>query len=125
MIIGIGCDVVDHTTTNFLNWPKRPSKIQRIFTEAELALSSDSDETKFLSGRFAAKEAVLKSIGTGIDDNISLRDVEILKDDSGRPKIVIEGDLKRAVEEMKITRWHISISHTESTSTAFVIAECE
>ena len=98
-------------------------KIQRIFTQLELSLLTEINKTKFLSGRYAAKEAVLKSIGTGIEDGFSLKEIEILKDDSGRPQVKITGNLKLIIERLKITNWHISITHTETSSIAFVIAE--
>lgn len=123
MIIGIGCDTVDHKVTEALDWPSLPKKINRIFTQLELSLLTESNRLKFLSGRFAAKEAALKSIGTGIEDGISLKEIEILRDDFGRPQIKLTGDLKQIADKMKITNWHISISHTESTSMAYVIAE--
>ena len=123
MIVGIGCDIVDHVVTESLGWPSLPKKIQRIFTELELSLLTEINKTKFLSGRYAAKEAVLKSIGTGIEDGFSLKEIEILKDDSGRPQVKVTGNLKQIIERLKITNWHISISHTETSSIAFVIAE--
>lgn len=115
--------MVDHGITESLGWPLLPKKIHRIFTPPELSLLTDSNKTKFLSGRFAAKEAVLKSIGTGIEDGISFKEIEILRDDSGRPVIKVVGNLKRITDHLKITSWHISISHTETSSIAYVIAE--
>jgi holo-[acyl-carrier protein] synthase len=124
MIVGIGCDIVDHAITDSLGWPQLPKKLQRVFTQSELELLNiESNNTKFLSGRFAAKEAVLKSIGTGIEDGFSLKEIQILKDDSGRANVKVTGKLKKLSERLRITAWHISISHTETTSIAYVIAE--
>lgn len=125
MIFGIGCDIVEHATTESLGWAQLPEKIQRVFTKSELELlSKGSNNTKFLSGRFAAKEAVLKAIGIGIEDGFSLKEIQILKDNSGRPNVKLTGNLKKISDQLRITDWHISISHTETISMAYVVAEC-
>src|SRR5687768_11837672 len=100
MIIGIGCDIVEPATTESLGWAQLPKKIQRVFTTSELELlNKGSNNTKFLSGRFAAKEAVLKSIGIGIEDGFSLKEIQILKDNLGRPTVNVTGNLKKISDQ--------------------------
>jgi holo-[acyl-carrier protein] synthase len=123
MIIGIGCDVVDHNTTKNLSWADNLQKLQRIFSSREMALFEIQKTDRFISGRFAGKEAVLKCLGTGMRDGLSLKDVEILQTDAGQPVIHIEGETQKLARRMGITNWHISISHTSHNSTAFVVAE--
>ena len=123
MIIGIGCDVVEHDTTRDLGWSSNPVRLQRIFSTQELAMLDDHKTDRFLSGRFAAKEAVLKCLGTGMKDGISLKDVQILQTEAGRPIIQIEGETQKLALQMGIANWHISISHSSHNSTAFVVAE--
>jgi holo-[acyl-carrier protein] synthase len=123
MIIGIGCDVVDHNTTKKLGWISKTHMLNRIFSMGELELFQIQKTDRFLSGRYAAKEAVLKCLGTGIRDGISLTDVQILQVRSGQPIVQIDGEVEKVARQMGIVSWHVSISHTSHSSTAFVIAE--
>jgi holo-[acyl-carrier protein] synthase len=125
MIIGIGCDIVEHSVTEQLKWHLDLKTRQRFFSLQEIDLHRNriNASVKFLSGRFAAKEAVLKCIGTGMEDGISLTDIEILSDKRGKPTIILKGDIKNISEEIGINLWHVSITHSSSCSMAFVIAE--
>jgi holo-[acyl-carrier protein] synthase len=123
MIIGIGCDIVEHLTTDLLEWESNDNVLKRIFSVQELELYQSQRNKNFISGRFAAKEAVLKCLGTGMKDGIALPDIQILKTDAGKPTIQIEGEVKRIAEQIGIKSWHISISHTTHSSIAFVVAE--
>lgn len=99
--------------------------MQKIFSAKELELFQTHKTDRFISGRFAAKEAVIKCLGTGMKDGIALTDIQILQTDAGKPVIQIEGEVKRIAQQLGIVSWHISISHTTYSSTAFVIAESE
>lgn len=123
MIIGIGCDVVNHNLTQNLGWLSNSPTVRRVFSPKELELLKANNSVRFISGRFAAKEAILKCLGTGMKDGISLTDIEIFQSDAGQPIIHIKGEVEKIAIRMGIVSWHISISHTDNTSTAFVIAE--
>ncbi|WDZ99694.1 holo-ACP synthase [Mucilaginibacter sp. SJ] len=125
MIVGIGCDVVDHLMTRKLNWSTNFRVQKRIFSvkEIDLSLSHDHKTDRFFSGRFAVKEAVLKCLGTGMRDGIALTDIQVLQTVTGQPFIEIEGEIKRISEQMGIVNWHVSISHTDNSTCAFVVAE--
>lgn len=125
MIIGVGCDIVGHSLTVKLKWHSNQKARVRLFSAKELKLlpRKISLQVQFLSGRFAVKEAVLKCLGTGIIDGISLREIETLKDKRNRPIIVLNGRVKKMAIEKKISHWHVSISHTDLHSIALVIAE--
>ncbi len=123
MIIGIGCDSVNHNITKKLDWEFDTETLKRFFSLKELALYETKKSVKFLSGRFAAKEASLKCLGTGISDGLSLTDIEILQLENGKPIIVVHGSVREAADKMGITTWHVSITHTVDSSMAFVIAE--
>ena len=123
MIIGIGCDIVDHQITKTLNWESDAQTLQRFFTAKELSLYSKSKAIRFLAGRFAAKEALLKSLGTGICDGLSLTEIQILQLENGSPIVQIEGAVKESADKLGVTKWHVTISHTSVSSAAFVIAE--
>lgn len=122
MIIGIGCDVVEHSLTDRLNWHTKKSAQKRVFSDKELSICKRNNAIKFLSGRYAAKEAILKSLGIGMIDGIKLSDIEILQSELGAPIITLKGTVKKISDNLGISVWHVSISHTKTSSTAFVLA---
>ena len=95
MIIGVGCDIAEHDITEALNWQSDSNILKRVFSQAELTLYENQKNKEFLVGRFAAKEAVLKCLGTGMQDGISLTDVQILQRESGKPIIEVQGEVKK------------------------------
>lgn len=120
MIYNIGCDIVEHKKSRELDWEVSPPVLQRIFSNEELEISST---IAFLSGRFAGKEAILKCLGMGMQDGIALTDIQILQSDLGSPVINLSGYVKKIADEIGITSWSISISHSDQYSIAFVISE--
>jgi holo-[acyl-carrier protein] synthase len=123
MIIGIGCDIVNHERVEKLNWSSDADVQQRILSDAEYLLYQEAKDVKFIAGRFAAKEAVVKCLGTGMEDGISLTNIQILQTTTGAPQIVITGPETEMIKQKGIESWHISISHTVGFSIAVVIAE--
>ena len=110
--------------------PKRIEKVyknfgskflRRIFTENEIADIEKSLSKKYgsfhrIAGRFAAKEAIAKAIGTGIGKNLSFLDIEITHNDKGAPIV----SLKKSKKKVQVT-----ISHEKSMAIAFAIAQDE
>lgn len=125
MIIGIGCDIVEHKITKTIDWANNLANLSRVFSAHELRFYHIDKTDRFISGRFAAKEAVLKCLGTGMRDGIALTDIHILRDEFGKPIIQIEGEVKKLALQLGVAYWHISITHTSDSSTALVIAECQ
>lgn len=123
MIIGIGSDIVEHNTILKLRWDVAVDLQKRVFSPKELGLYAMSPTLNFLAGRFAVKEAVLKCLGTGMEDGISLTDIQTLKSKNGSPILKIEGETKKIADKMKIDSWHVTLSHSSNLSLAFVIAE--
>lgn len=123
MIVGIGCDIVEHQVCRILNWENDIEILKRIFSQAEIDIYKLKYDLKFLAGRFAAKEAILKCLGTGMIDGISLIEIEILQTMDKKPIVILSGKTKEVTERLKISYWHISISHTSTFSTAYVVAE--
>lgn len=123
MIAGVGCDIVEHELTSKLGWDKNPALLSRIFCEQERDQIRPGRDIKFLSGRFAAKEAILKSLGTAMEDGISLTEILVLKDEKGKPVVVLNGELKKIAQDMGISAIHLSISHSNNYSIAYAIAE--
>ncbi|UBZ08623.1 holo-ACP synthase [Salegentibacter mishustinae] len=123
MIIGIGCDIVEHSNFEKLGWVNDDNTLRRIFSKNEIAISPRVNIERYYSSRFAAKEAILKCLGTGMEDGLSLKNIEITKSHTGLPCVLLSGQVEKISISKRITNWHISISHTTSSSTVFVIAE--
>ncbi|MCC6300617.1 MAG: holo-ACP synthase [Anaerolineales bacterium] len=92
--------------------------LERIYTPAELKQCGKRAES--LAGRFAAKEAVAKALGSGIGD-ITWKEMEILGDENNAPALTLHGVAKRKAEALGLTQWSVSISHSQSHSVAFVV----
>ena len=124
MIIGIGIDLVE--CGRFLDWSA--FKKQRIFTKKELeyAENDNANSEKHLANFWAAREAFLKSIGTGFGDDIAFSDVSVVHNDSGRPELLITGGAKSALKELAGTtdvNIHLSITDQDDYCAAMVVVE--
>ena len=131
MIFGIGTDLIEieRVRAAYLRFGERFA--QRILGERELERyhqrRSRSDERgiKYLATRFAAKEAVSKSLGLGMRRPMTWRAVEIVNDASGRPVAFIgSAELRKFVERHRL-RLHVSVSDERGFATAYAIAEVE
>lgn len=98
--------------------------LSRVFTDAERTYCDASQKRRIehYAARFAAKEAALKAIGTGWRNGIAWTDVEVLKQPTGRPLLRVHGKVAELAAQQHITRWLVSLSHTESHAIASVIA---
>ncbi len=125
MIVGIGCDVVDHMSGKLLKWETDITILKRLLSSTEIKLfnSYKRNKIRFVAGRFAGKEAVLKCLGTGMQDGISLTEIKIIQTSNGQPSVKLSGEVQKIANLLKINTWHISITHSRSTSIAFAIAE--
>jgi holo-[acyl-carrier protein] synthase len=90
----------------------------RIYTEAEL---EQSREAEFLAGRFAAKEAVAKALGTGIGA-VGWKEIEVLGDEQHAPGLRLHGAARILGQQLGLTTWSVSISHSMSHAVAFAVA---
>jgi len=122
-IIGHGIDLVETARIGRLLENHGPAFLQRCFTarEQEYCAKNPKRYAEHLAGRFAAKEAVLKVLGTGWRGAIAWTDIEVIKDDSGQPHIELAGECARIAAKLGIVRWHISISHIETHAMASAI----
>lgn len=93
--------------------------LERVFTPAELEHCGKRSES--LAGRFAAKEAVAKALGSGIGD-VSWTEIEVLGDEQNAPILKLYGAAERKAQELGLMNWSVSISHSQSHSVAFVVA---
>ena len=93
--------------------------LERVFTPAELEYCGKRAES--LAGRFAAKEAVAKALGSGIGD-VTWKEIEILGDEQNAPQLILHGAAQSKARELGLTTWSVSISHSQSHSVALVVA---
>jgi len=100
--------------------------LQRLLTEAEIAyVHRYKDPVPSMAGRFAAKEAILKVLGTGWRGQIAWRDMEITNDAHGQPSVTLTGESRRVADRLGITRILISISHTNNYAVASALGVAE
>lgn len=93
--------------------------LKRIFTAREL--DEVGQNTASLAARFAAKEAVSKALGTGIGP-VNWREIEILRGPARQPVLMLHGAAQRLADELRLTSWSLSLSHTATHAIAMVVA---
>jgi holo-[acyl-carrier protein] synthase len=122
-ILGHGIDIVETARIQQLVENHGHHFLDRVFTPREQTYCARNPKRYFehLAGRFAAKEAVLKVLGTGWRGGIAWTDIEILPEPSGQPKITLTGESLNIASQLGIARWHVSISHIETHATASAI----
>ncbi|MDA0836415.1 MAG: holo-ACP synthase [Planctomycetota bacterium] len=124
MIIGCGIDIVELERIKDLIDRHGGRATKKIFTDAEIEYCQGKKKYwQHFAGRFAAKEAVAKALGTGIQDGIAFRDIEVTLGDLGAPKIVLTGGAEKRANELGVVKIHLSISHGEDYAVAQAIAE--
>lgn len=119
MILGVGVDIVENERLGVLLKKYSEDKLKKIFTERELSIKN----AHRLSGRFAAKEALGKALGTGLGKKIWFNEIEIENEFSGKPQFIINDKLETMLKQIGCQRIHLSISHEKNYSVAMVIIE--
>lgn len=121
-LIGIGIDLVDIERFR-RSLERTPTLRDRIFTEEELAYAgARADPAPSLAARFAAREAMMKSLGLGLGA-FGFHDVWVVRADSGEPTLAVTGTAERLAVEAGVGRWHLSLTHSATTAGAYVVAE--
>ena len=123
MIFGIGTDLLEiERMVKALE--RTPGLAKRILTPNELdQFNRSSQPARFLAKRFAAKEAAVKALGTGIGRGISWQHLEITHDHWGKPAFLLSGGAKQRADELAISSVHLSYSDEQAYIVAFVVAE--
>jgi holo-[acyl-carrier protein] synthase len=103
--------VLDRYGQRFLN---------RIFTPGEIEYCRGRAPN--LAGRFAAKEATMKALGTGVR-GVSWKDIEVVRADSGAPSVKLHGRAEKRAERLQVTEISVSISHSREYAVAFVVTQ--
>jgi len=126
MIIGIGIDLVEVSRVKLAisRWGLRFEG--RIFTEKELCYcNSKKDKAQRMACRFAAKEALLKALGTGWRDGINWKEIEITNDKLGKPIISLSGKAEEISEQLGVKDILLSITSTDNYGIAQVVLVSE
>jgi len=123
-IIGLGFDATDIPRVRDVLERYGQRFLERVFTDEEIEYCTRRrDPAPHLAGRFAAKEAVLKALGTGYAQGLGFREVEVLRHDTGAPRLVLHGAAKERAIELGITKILVSITHTRANAHAVAVAD--
>lgn len=122
MILGLGLDIIEHSRFDTMNLLSEFIKKHFTDSEQEIFYRKSKLNCRSVANNFAAKEAFSKALGTGVR-GFSLNEVEVLRDEMGKPYINLYGSAKRAFESKNGKNILVSISDTDSVSTAVVIIE--
>ncbi|KIH77096.1 holo-[acyl-carrier protein] synthase [Geoalkalibacter ferrihydriticus] len=123
-IIGVGTDLAQIGRFRGLLEQEKVAVIARIFTagEREYALAK-KDPAPHLAARFAAKEAFLKALGLGLRRGMTWQDIEVVRDDLGKPSLCLSGRAAELCRERDVRGVHLSYSHDGDYAQAVVILE--
>jgi len=125
-IVAHGIDLVDCPRIEEMVKRHGGRFIERVFTAAEQAYAeANKDKIEKLAGRFAAKEAVLKLIGTGWRGKIAWTDIEVVNNAAGQPEVTLSGEVKKLAEGLGIEHVSVSITHTANFVIASAVAIAE
>lgn len=120
-MIGIGTDLVELERFR-ATLERTPGIKKRSFTQAEREYSdAKNDPTERYAARWAAKEAVMKAMGVGLG-GVAMTDIEVVKEESGAPSIVLHDTAAAKAAELGISEWKITITHTQSLAQAIAVA---
>ena len=124
-MIGIGTDILEIKRLENALLRSAGEIIKRILTPEEQTVAAQKGRaaTSFYAGRWTAKEAVSKMLGTGIGKDCSFQDITILNNEKGAPYVILSGAAKAKADALGISKIHLSISHEEHYCIATVIGE--
>jgi holo-[acyl-carrier protein] synthase len=124
-ILGIGVDIVENS--RIAKSLKNKQFIKRVFSISEIFVAGEiKNKNSYYSKRFAAKEAFVKSIGTGFINNLNFKDISIVNNKLGKPSFIINEKIKKIVKKQFKTssfNFFLSISDEKKYSIAYVILQ--
>lgn len=122
-IVAHGIDLVDCPRIEQMVQRHGERFVKKVFTVAEQDYAEkNKNKIEKLAGRFAAKEAVLKLMGTGWRGKIAWTDIEITNNAAGQPEVTLDGEVKRIADELEIDHISVSITHTANFAIASAVA---
>ncbi len=125
MIVGLGIDVMEVARIREVLERHGENFLAHVFTESERADAPENLQSAaaYFAGRWSAKEAVAKALATGIGADCAWTDIEIRRENSGRPTVHLGGSGAQTAERLGITGFILSISHEKNLACASVVAE--
>lgn len=122
-ILAHGIDLVDFPRIEQMIQRHGERFINRIFTADEQAYAEKNrNRVEKYAGRFAAKESILKLIGTGWRGKIAWTDIEVINNSSGQPQVTLDGEVKKIADKLGIGHISLSITHTANFAIASAVA---
>ncbi|MEK6261441.1 MAG: holo-ACP synthase [Planctomycetota bacterium] len=122
MIVGLGTDIVEVERIARMMADHGDHFLERVFTPGEIAHCQGRKESApHYAGRWAAKEAVMKVLGTGFTTDVGWTDIEVVTQPSGQPVVVLHGTTREVADRLGIADVLVSISHTKNYATATAI----
>lgn len=123
MIVGLGTDIIETVRIGQMIERHGEHFLQRVYTEQEILYCQRRKEAvQHYAGRWAAKEAVMKTLGTGFTKGVGWADIEVKTHRSGQPYIVLTGGASDIAKSLGIDEVLITISHCRSYATATAVA---
>jgi holo-[acyl-carrier protein] synthase len=126
-IVGIGIDIIEvERVERALTHDRTGARFRaRVFAEGEIIYCEARGLPRFESyaARFAAKEAVMKSMGTGWGPNARWNEIEVVREEGGAPAVLLHGKAAEFARHRRVRRFHLSLTHTAETAIAYAIAE--
>jgi len=124
LIVGLGLDIAEIDRIEAAITRHGAPILERLYTPAEVAYC-ESHRNKFerYAGRFAAKEAAMKALGTGWRRGVRWRDIEVIRERSGKPSLALNGAAKRIAEGLGAKNISLTITHSGNLALAEVIFE--
>lgn len=124
MILGIGSDLAEVARIRASRERFGNRFLERIYTEAEVRYAlSKANADERLAGRFAAKEAGMKALGTGLAGGVTWKDFAVGREASGKPTLALSGVAAEIAKKRGIARVHLTITHTAEMAMAVVVME--
>ncbi len=124
MIAGMGIDVAEVKRIKTVIESQGDRFLRRVYTLDEVAYCEQfKNKYERYAGRFAAKEAAMKALGTGWSRGVRWVDVEVVRQQGGRPTIMLKGEAKKIAEAMGVKNIALSITHSAEQAIAHVIFE--
>src|SRR5713226_9372915 len=122
-IVGIGTDIVECLRIGRMIEEHGELFLTRVYTSREIRYcQTRKHATEHFAGRWAAKEAILKCLGTGWQRGISWTDLEIRNDPQVKPRVLLRGAARDQAEALRISDLLVSVSHCRAYATAHAIA---
>lgn len=127
MIKGTGADVLEKQRIERLFYSYGKKFVRRILTDKEIKeldkKNNDIKKISYLSNNFACKEALSKALGLGFSEGITYKDLEILRDKKGAPKINLSERANNKAQNLGFSKFFVSISDTQKLTFAIVVGE--